>query len=195
MKPSKITARDTAFIGLGVATLIAGGFVIFYASTLFPFYGVKYTLMSPYMSMVVYIIISKVASRHALIYFGLTFSLIMLPINIYMFAAILLTTILSYITAQPFKNRNKRNILMSLLFSAYTGVTALGLSKLMIGGVFSEIPWYWVLVSGALNSIFGFIGVLFASKVRRHMIGFEKNIDNKIISNLPQKVHESNKQD
>ncbi|RXV60496.1 hypothetical protein DWB64_11125 [Fusibacter sp. A1] len=64
---------------------------------------------------------------------------------------------------------------MSVLFSAYTGVTALGLSKLMIGGGFSEIPWYWVLVSGMLNSISGFVGVLFASRIMRHMKGFDKN--------------------
>lgn len=171
---SNSKVKEITYISIGVATLIAGGFAIFQISMFFPIPGIKYILMSPYLSMVIFILLSKVNDKFTLLKIGFTFGLIMMMINMYMGLTIVLTSILSQISINYLKNSFKISF-GAVLFSVYAGISALFVSKYIIGGVFKEISNIWLLITGLICMIFGVIGVYLAKKIIKYLPISNKN--------------------
>lgn len=171
---SNSKVKEITYIAIGVATLIAGGFAIFQISMFFPIPGIKYILMSPYLSMVIFILLSKVNDKFALLKIGFTFGLIMMMINMYMGLTIVLTSILSQISINYLKDSFKISF-GAVLFSVYAGISALLVSKYIIGGVFKEISNFWLLITGFICMIFGVIGVYLAKKIIKYLPGSTQN--------------------
>jgi hypothetical protein len=168
MNPSH-KAKEIAYIAIGVATLIGGGFFILQLSLIFPIPGVKYIMMAPFMSMVIYILLMKIATKHALIKIGTVFGLIMTIFNVFMGIAILVTAILTQLSILPAKSFYLKAFIGASLFSGYTGFFALATSKYLIGGIFDEIPLYWIAITSLASLAFGVIGTLFASKLYKYI--------------------------
>lgn len=168
---SNSNIKEITYISIGVATLIAGGFTIFQLSLAFPIPGVKYILMSPYLSMVIYILLSKIKSKFALFKIGCTLGLIMMMINLYMGITIILTALLSQLSIFYQDNRN-RAFYGAVLFSTYAGLCALFVSKYIIGGVFKEMSNLWFVYTGLICLIFGILGTILAKKIIKHLIRY-----------------------
>jgi hypothetical protein len=160
--------REITYIALGVASLIAGGFAILQVSMVFPIPGVKYILMSPYLSMVIFILLTKAKGKYALLKFATTFGMIMMVMNIFMGLAIGITAVLSQFSIIRLKASGKA-FYGAIFFSAYTGVSALTISKYLVGGVFEEISWIWILLTGLICALFGFLGTILAKRITKHM--------------------------
>lgn len=169
MNNSDKKSREIAFIAVGVATLIAGGGVIFIISSVFPLPGVKYILMSPYLSMVIYVIQSKIPVKFTLLKMGIVFALIMTVINLFMGITIIITTLLTQMSITFIKRFDKKTFWGSVLFSTYTGLCALTISKYIIGGIYREISSMWFLLIGLVCLVFGILGTLLAKKVLRYL--------------------------
>lgn len=171
---TNIDIKEITYISVGVAIMIAGGFAILHLSYIFPIPGVKYILMSPYLSFVIYLLLSKIKREFTLIKFGVVFGFIMVLINLYMGAAIIITALLSQISIIAL-NHPQKAFWGAIFFSTYTGVSALIISKYFIGGILSEITFPWIVVTGVLCSIFGVIGVLLAKRIQKyfHIYSFE----------------------
>ena len=87
-------ATDTKVItniAMGVGALIVGGLAIFSLSRVLPFPGGKYLMMSPYLSMVMYIIMHKAPTSLTPFMVGAVFGGIMAFVNIFMGIAIIST--------------------------------------------------------------------------------------------------------
>lgn len=164
--------KDMIVVALSVAVLITGGFIIIHLSMFFPIPGVKYILMAPFLSTVIYILMIKAKTRYVLLKFGMTFGFIMMIINMYMGLAIILTAIMTQVSLTPITN-SKKYLYAPILFPAYTGFFALYVSKTLIGGVFSTIPIGWILTTSGLCLIFGVIGTIQAKKLMKHIINFK----------------------
>jgi len=160
--------KEITYVSVGVAVMIAGGFVIYQLSFIFPIPGVKYILMSPYLSIVIYILLSLVQREFTLLKFGAVFGFIMMLINLYMGIAIITTAILSQLTIVAIDNR-KKAFFGAILFSTYTGISTLIISKHLIGGIFSEITYPWIIITGLLCSVFGIIGVTIAKRLLKYL--------------------------
>lgn len=160
--------KDLATIAMGVAAMIGGGFVIFQISLIFPIPGVKYILMAPYLSMTIYIILKKVSHKHGLLAIGITFSLIMSVINIFMGIAIIATAMLSVLSTTGMNKANKA-FFGAACFSGYTGFTTLVISKYFIRGVFQSITHLWIVIVTAVCFGFGVVGVLYAKKLLKYL--------------------------
>lgn len=161
--------KETASIALGVATIIAGGICIFWLSTLFPVPGSKYMLMAPYLSMVLYIMQSKISSEYTILKFGTVFSFIMAIVNIFMGMAILTTTLLTEFIIYFIKDNHMKALWGSILFAGFTGICATLVTKLFISSLLDNVPYYWILVIGFLCSLFGIAGTNLAKKILRNM--------------------------
>jgi len=164
MTKQSFNIKELTYIALGVAAIIAGGFIIFQVSMIFPFPGVKYIMMAPYLSMMFMVIQWKINRRFVLLKAGTVFGLIMLLFNLYMGMAIIVTAILAQSTSQlfPFKNRY---FWASSLFSGYTGLSTLLISKYFIGGIYLKINMTWILVCGLICLLFGMAGAYYAKKI------------------------------
>lgn len=169
MRKTDLTTRDITYIAFGVVAMIAGGAVVLSLSMVFPIPGAKYILMAPWLSMVVSILLAKVRRRHVLALFGTVFGLIMSAMNLYMGLAIVMTGLLSDVSSLPFKEEAKP-FFGGVFFAGYTGLTALAVSKFMIGGAFAGIPLGWLAATGLLCALFGLAGALMARKVMKHLV-------------------------
>lgn len=163
--------KEITYGSLAIALMITGGFVIYEMSLIFPIPGIKYILMAPYLSMVIFVLLSKVQRNYILIKFGVVFGLIMILMNIYMGVTIIITTVLTQGSIQ-YITKNKRPFFGAIFFSMYTGICALLISKYVIGGIFLNISNGWLIITGILCLIFGVIGTVFAKKI---MTYFYKN--------------------
>lgn len=166
-RKSDFDIKELTLISIGVATIIAGGIGIFQLSLIFPLPGVKYMLLSPYLSMVIFILLTKVNSKFALLKIGCTFGFIMMMMNLYMGFTIIITALASQLSIVHINN-SKKAFYGAVLFSTYAGVIALTISKYMIGGVFKEISIIWFIITGLICFVFGILGTILAKKVMRH---------------------------
>lgn len=174
MKKNDLLIKEITYASIAVAILITGGFLIFQLSLVIPIPGVKYILMAPYLSMIIYILLSKINSKFVLLKFGTVFGLIMMLMNIYMGFTIILTSLLTQGSIYGIKPKN-RALGGSILFATYTGMTALLISKYLIGGVFLEITTNWLLVTGILCTLFGIIGTLIAKRLMKYFFNYSYN--------------------
>lgn len=164
--------REIVNIAIGIAALIGGGMGIYAMSAAFPIPGAKFMLMAPYLSIVLYIIQSRVRSNFVVLKLATVFALIMSFINIFMGLAIVLTGIFTQLSIVKIKNPERRIFWGSVLFSAYTGLCALVVTKTFIGGVVASVP-YWVLVGiSIICGCFGIFGTKVAKRILKYM-GFK----------------------
>lgn len=172
MKKSTPTIKELTYISVAVATMIVGGFTIVQLSMVLPIPGVKYILMSPYLSMVIYILLSKVRQTYALLKFGVIFGGVMMMMNLYMGLAIIVTALLSQLSIM-FVATGRKPFYGGVCFSVYTGLSALLTAKYLIGGSFRLISNGWLLVTGILCLVFGAIGTLLAKKILLYLVTYE----------------------
>lgn len=165
----KLKTKDMTSIAIGVAVLIAGGYLIYAISQMMPLPGFKYMMMAPYMSMVMYVLQERIKSDYAFVFIGLIFAAVMTIINVFMGLAILSTTILSHLSALVVRDRKQKNQVRAVLFSGFTGLTSLLISKYMIGGVFVHIRLSWSFAVGMICSILGIFGILMGKKIMKHI--------------------------
>lgn len=169
MKGESMKTKDITHIAISVAVLISGGYAIFFISKLFPLPGVKYLMMAPFLSIVVYVMLMKVEARLTILMMGSVFGIIMGIMNIYMGIAILMTAVLSQVCLWPVKNQKFRAYLGGMLFPGFTGLTALWVSKYMIGGIFEDISLPWVIMTGITCTLIGAISSLMARRLMRYI--------------------------
>ena len=148
-------------IALGVGALIVGGAVIYFLSRFVPFPGMKYVMMSPYLSVVMYVLMKKIPNHWTPLLVCLIFGGIMGFIHLFMGVAIFLTGLLTWATSLLGASQEWRSRIGSVAFSTYTLLTALGISKYILGGVFESVPFWWIVVASMLGSVCGAVGVFF----------------------------------
>lgn len=163
-------AQKVTNIAIGVATIIGGGFVIFQFSNIVPLPGMKYVLMSPYLSLMFYILIMRVESKYTLLYVGAVFGGIMIIINTFMGISILLTTLLSQGVMLPLKRKRTRAFVGSIAFSGFSTFVALNISKLLLGGAFAQIKLEWIVLSTVFALLMGTMGASFAKRITRYIM-------------------------
>lgn len=167
------STKEITYIGLGLAGMIVGGFAIYQVSAVLPIPGVKYILMAPVLSMVLYLLVNLLNTKNVILKTGLVFTVIMSIINVYMGLSILIATCGAHLCQVLFK----RASFGAIAFSFFTGVGALLVSKYLIGGVFTRITLAWILVTGCLCGFVGAYGVYVGKKIlSRIKIDLEKNI-------------------
>ena len=161
--------REITIIAIGVSIIIGGGFAIIMFSAFFPVPGLKFILMSPFLSTVIYVIQRRVDSKSTLIKLGIVFAFIMTTINFYMGIAILMTTLITHISTVWIKDFEKRVFWGSALFSGYTGVFALEITKVFIGGPVRDMSNRWILIIGLICTLFGIMGNYLAKRVLKNI--------------------------
>ncbi|WFR58062.1 hypothetical protein QA584_03085 [Anaerocolumna sp. AGMB13025] len=168
---NKINIKNITTIGVGIAAIIGGGMVIYQISHIFPLPGVKFIMMSPYLSAAIFIILNKIKSHNGIMWLGGVFGGLMSLMSIYMGIAIILTTLTTHIAMCLLKNRphEQRIYIGSILFSALAGGISLLVSKTLIGGVFAEIGMIWVLIITMLSAAFGWVGVRFGKRITKYI--------------------------
>lgn len=171
MNTRELGIKELTNISIGVATMIVGGLAIYQLSYVLPIPGVKYILMSPYLSMVIFIMMNRIKGKYTLLKFGMTFGLIMIMMNLYMGLTIILTALLSQVSILAI-NKEDQAFYGAVLFSAYTGFLALLISKYMIGGIFMEISFLWLLITGLICLIFGITGTQLAKHILKHLVNY-----------------------
>ncbi len=169
MKDTHIDSKEITSVAIGIAAMICGGIVIYQVSTVFPIPGSKYMIMSPYLSMVIFILLSRISNKWAVLEIGCVFSFIMVFINVFMGVAIISTSMLTQLSIILIENPKTRAFVGSLLFSGYTGFCALGISKYVVGGVFRNISNTWLVYTGLICLVFGFFGTLLARRIQIHL--------------------------
>lgn len=156
------------YIALSVAIAIGGGFAILQFSLLFPFPGTKYMFMSPFLSVVLYMLLFRIQHPFTAVRFGLVFGFIMFLINAYMGLAILITSLLTEFSVFLSPRASLKPAFGAVSFATATTMSALSVSKYLIGGVFQEIPFPYILISGCISSIGGIFGCFIARRIILH---------------------------
>ncbi|MBC7960561.1 MAG: hypothetical protein H7X94_11880 [Vallitaleaceae bacterium] len=153
-------------LAMTVAALISGGYVIFLASGLFPLPGIKYILMSPYLSLIIAIVMINVKTRWVVLKINTVFAMIMAIINIYMGLAIFLTGACTQIVATLTGSSKFQVQITASFYSSFTVGIALLVSKLFIGGaVFEKISPIWIASAVLLAFVLGAIGSIFGTHI------------------------------
>ena len=161
--------KDITYVAFGVAALIAGGFLVLTVSRIMPFPGVKFMLMAPFISMMMYILSVKIENRYAILYIGLVFAGIMTLFNIVMGISIVTTTVLTQLSILWIKKIKERATVGGCLYAMYTGLTALVFSKYLIGGVFEMVSYSWIIIVTLICLLFGSLGIIFGNKLLKHL--------------------------
>jgi len=156
-------------IAMGVGALIVGGLAIFSLSRVLPFPGGKYLMMSPYLSMVVYIIMRKAPSSLTPFMIGVVFGGIMAFVNIFMGIAIVGTGIGASLMTLITPQKKRKAAVGAIAFSSFSLAISLTLSKYVIGGAFERIPLWWLIISTILGTLFGGIGTYAGTKFMRYL--------------------------
>ena len=173
---NKMRTKDITYIALGIAALICGGIAIYQVSSFVAIPGVKYILLAPYLSMIMYVLISKIKVKHAVFVIGVPFGLIMVLMNVFMMVAIIMTSFLTEVSLLGVRKPEKRAVMGAIFFSGYTGLSSLLISKYAIGGIFEQIPLNWILFTTILCISFGIIGALMGRKILRYINRYHKSL-------------------
>lgn len=153
-------------LAMTVAALIAGGYVIFIVSSFFPLPGIKYLLMSPYLSLVIAIVMRNIHTKVAILKINTVFALIMSMINIYMGLAIFLTGFCTQIVATLLVSFKYVVQLSAASYSAFTVGSALLVSRVVIGGpIFKLISWQWIVLATLISFILGLLGGILGNQM------------------------------
>lgn len=152
-------------IAMTVAVLIAGGYAIFILSSLFPLPGVKYLLMTPYLSLIITVVLKTIHTRYVVLKINTVFALIMSIINIYMGLAILLTGICAQVVVMLLGSFKYGVQLSAASYSAFTVGSALLVSRFLIGGVFEHISVGWIATAAVLAFAMGLLGSILGNQI------------------------------
>ncbi|MCH4886490.1 hypothetical protein EZV73_02870 [Acidaminobacter sp. JC074] len=161
--------KDITTISFGVASIIAGGFIVLAVSKLMPFPGIKFILMAPFLSMMMYVLSMKIENKYAILYIGLVFAGIMSLFHVVMGLSIVTTTLLTQVSIIGFIDKDKRSMLGGIFFSMYTGLTALIFSKHLIGGIFENVTFIWIGITVIICAGFGLVGGIFGKRILKHL--------------------------
>lgn len=171
-KNNKIRTKDLTYIAIGIAALITGGIAIYQISTVIAIPGVKYIFMAPYLSLIMYILMSKIKIKNSIFFIGTVFGLIMMSMNLFMSISIILTSILTQISILVIKNQKQKAFIGATLFSGYAGLCALLISKYAIGGVFEQIPIKWIFTTSIICILFGYIGSRLGQRMFKYISSY-----------------------
>lgn len=158
--------REITLIAIGIAIMIGGGIGIYTASGFIPIPGTKYALMAPFLSIVLYIVLSQIKSVFAISKFGIVFAVIMTTINPFMGIAILFTTIMTQITMLIVKGNEARAFYGSISFSVFTGISGLFITGLRVWGQNPMFLVSAILIITLLCGAFGTIGAMTARQIK-----------------------------
>lgn len=155
--------KNITEIGIALATLIVGGYAIFMVGGAIVLPGFKYLLMGPYLSLVMTIVIMRIKVKYLIFKFNLVFAGIMSMLNIFMGLSILLTGIATELTTSLVRGNLKlKSVVGGSFYSGYVTMSALIVSKMMIGGpIFEKITNTWILIAFLIACLLGFIGSRF----------------------------------
>lgn len=158
----KSNVYEIVQIAIGVGTIIVGGYGILVFSSPFAIPGMKYIMMAPYLSLVMTVLRSRLSGKYVLLKANAVFAMIMSFINLYMGIAIFLSGVLTQILQLVLWKRNKwTTVLVCSGYSSFVLLTALPISKYLIGGVaFERISDKWILISAGIAFVIGCIGSL-----------------------------------
>jgi energy-coupling factor transport system substrate-specific component len=165
LKKLNFKVGEMTYISIGIAAMISGGIIIFQISTVVPLPGLKYILMAPYLSMIIYILLSIIQTDFAILKIGCVFGLLMSFINLFMGVAIVITALLTQFSIMFLDNYKKKVFLGAILFSGYTGVCAVAISKYLVGEALRNISNWWLVLIGITCIGFGSLGTVIASKI------------------------------
>lgn len=168
---NKSNATEIAQIAIAVATIIVGGYGILILSSPFAIPGFKYIMMAPYLSMVLMILMNQVKSNYVILKSNAVFALIMMMVNLYMGLSIILAALLTQLVQKLLlKNTKWTKRIVASAYSSFVLLTALPISKYLIGGaVFENIANTWILISAVIAFIVGYIGALMGEFISRRM--------------------------
>lgn len=142
-----LSTRNIANIALGVAAMIAGGFMVFQLSAIFPSPLTKFMMMAPFMALMFYIINWRINQPNTNLFTGLVFMGIMAIMNIFMGLAILLDTLITHVLLKIIvKRESSRPFFAALFFSSLVGPISVIITKLFIGGAYDLIGYEWILI-------------------------------------------------
>jgi hypothetical protein len=98
---NNISTKELVSLALTVAALIVGGYMLYLVGISFPIPGIKYLILTPYMSFMITFILLRFDNKKSFFYVNTTFALIMSLMSIYMgitiFAVGLVTQIILHI--------------------------------------------------------------------------------------------------
>lgn len=169
LKPLNFKVGEITYIAIGIAAMISGGIFILQISTIFPLPGMKYILMAPYLSIIIYILLSIVQTNFAMLKIGCVFGFLMTFINLFMGLAIILTALLTQISILFLGDFTKKAFWGAILFSGYTGVCAVAISKYLVGEALRNISNWWLVLIGVICLGFGSLGTVVARKIVKHI--------------------------
>lgn len=168
MNKSASKTKELTYIALSLASLIVGGSVVYQVSMVLPIPGIKYVFLAPFMSMVIYILLSILNQKLVLLKMGMVFGLIMSMMNLYMGLAILMTAVSSQVVLTLYSGQ-QRPFLGGVAFAFFTGTSALFISKYMIGGVFGSLSLIWILLVGLMCMVFGIAGSILGNNLMKYL--------------------------
>lgn len=161
-----LSTRNIANIALGVAAMIAGGFMIFQLSAIFPSPLTKFMMMAPFMALMFYIINWRINQPNTILFTGLVFMGIMAIMNIFMGLAILLDTLFTHVLLRVIvKSDSKRPFYAALIFSSLVGPISVLVTKLFIGGAYDLFGYEWVLIIWVVTIPLCLLGVFFGKHI------------------------------
>lgn len=163
MKQSKLDTSVLTQIAIAVAAIIVGGYAIYIVSSQVPLPGVKYVAMSPYLSLIIAVVLISFDVKNIILIINAVFAMLMTIINPYMGVAILSTGILTQMVDYLIPSRFKYRVYcVAASYSAFVAGTALSVSKLFIDSVvFDMITGPYLLVLMAIAFVLGLLGAHF----------------------------------
>ncbi|MCD4714244.1 MAG: hypothetical protein K8R73_13245 [Clostridiales bacterium] len=174
MKKSNLNTSVLTQIAIAVAAIIVGGYAIYIVSSQIPLPGVKYTAMSPYLSLIMAVMLISFEIKNIILIVNAVFAMLMTIINPYMGVAILSTGILTQMVDYFIPNRFKYRVYcVAASYSAFVAGTALTVSKLFIDSVVFEMvtaPYLiGLMVIAFVLGLFGaHFGIIVGKRVKKH---------------------------
>lgn len=163
MNKSKLNTSVLTQIAIAVAAIIVGGYAIYIVSSQVPLPGIKYTAMSPYLSLVIAVVLISFDIKNIILIVNAVFAMMMTIINPYMGMAILSTGVLTQMVDYLIPSGLKYRVhIVAASYSAFVAGTALTVSKLFIDSVvFEKVTGPYLLVLMGFAFILGLFGAHF----------------------------------
>ncbi len=174
MKKTRLNTSVLTQIAIAVSAIIVGGYAIYIVSSQIPLPGAKYTAMSPYLSLIMAVMLISFDIKNIILLVSAVFAMLMSIINPYMGVAILSTGILTQLVDYFIPNRFKYRVYcVAASYSAFVAGTAMTVSKLFIDSVVFEMvtgPYLIVLMGIAfVLGLFGaHFGIIVGKRVKKH---------------------------
>ena len=155
--------NDLTKIAITVAALIVGGYAIYFVSAHIPLPGMKYTVMAPFLSMLMGIALVILDQKYSVLWINLVFGCIMFLVNPYMGVSIILVGLLTQMSAFliPEKCVFKKQA-VAALYSAFVASIALSVSFLFIASeIYETVSLAYIFLLGGLGFALGWVGAGF----------------------------------